>query len=383
MVPALAAMLSAPLPAPVTPLGYRRILSPTCGVRVSPLCLGTMSLGSRGGDLYGLITKEEAFALLDEFFDAGGNYIDTSCGHQAGESEEWLGEWMKLRGNRDKMVIATKYSAPNDGFEKDGNSRGNSFKTMHMTVRDSLRRMQTDYIDIFYVHYWEWTTSVEEVMRGLHRFVMGGQILYPAVSDTPAWVIVKANDFARNNSLSPFVLYQGMFNLLRRDIEREVLPMCLDQGMGVAPWGVIGQGKFQTRATIEGRQKAGELIRGGGQSDNDILMSACLEKIGGEIGASLTAVALAWAIQKNPYLIPIVGGRKIEHLHDSINALSITLTAAQITELEAVVPFDFGFPFNFFGVDPHTSGQETNIILKGSHKILYVETPKAPQIPIE
>ncbi|KAI5475705.1 hypothetical protein MNV49_001039 [Pseudohyphozyma bogoriensis] len=371
------------LPPPVTPLGYRRILSPTAGVRVSPLCLGNMSLGGKMPSHTGNITKEEAFAVYDEFYNSGGNFIDTAPGYHVGEAEEWLGEWMKLRNNRDQLVIASKYGSPN-GEGTDANQRGTAFKNMTLTIRDTLKRLQTDYIDVYYIHFWDHTTSVEEVMRGLHKFVMEGKILYPAVSDTPAWVVVKANDYARQAGLSPFVLYQGLYNVLKRDLEREVIPMLRDQGMGLAPWGVIGQGKFQTKETIEARKASGEMVRGGGQVADDERISEALEKVGKEVGASLSAVAIAWALQKTPYMFPIIGGRKVTHLKDNIRALSLTLTPTQLEYLESVLPFDFGFPFDRFGTDPHASGgRETNMVLNGAEKILYVEVEKAPKIPTE
>jgi aryl-alcohol dehydrogenase-like predicted oxidoreductase len=136
---------------------------------------------------------------LDAYYNAGGNFIDVANLYHDGESEEWVGEWMEARGNRDQIVLATKYTGFNDGARKDINSMGNHLKSMHLGIRDSLKRLRTDYIDIFYVHFWwvcfqlrwrlrEYTTSVEEVMRGLHKLAMKGEIMYPAISDTPAWV---------------------------------------------------------------------------------------------------------------------------------------------------------------------------------------------------
>lgn len=167
-------------PEPSTPLGYRRLLSPTAGVRVSPLCLGGMSLGKSwaGEEVFreptrirpnadlpslllacltartGEITKDEAFALLDAFYDAGGNFIDVANLYHEGESEEWVGEWMEARGVRDKIVLATKYSGFGPGSDKDPNNSGNHAKSLHLGIRDSLKRLKTDYIDVYYVHFW-------------------------------------------------------------------------------------------------------------------------------------------------------------------------------------------------------------------------------------
>ena len=137
-----------PAPEPKTPLAYRRILSPNAGIRVSPLCLGGMSLGEAWAGMTGKISKEDAFKLLDAFFDAGGNFIDTANLYHFGESEEWIGEWMEKRQNRDQIVIATKYSGYNDGTRRDPNSSGNHTKSLALTVKESCRRLRTDYIDI-------------------------------------------------------------------------------------------------------------------------------------------------------------------------------------------------------------------------------------------
>lgn len=342
-----------------------------------------MSLGYKWAGNTGEITKEEGFALLDAFFEAGGNFIDVANLYHEGESEEWVGEWMEARGNRDKIVLATKYTGYNDGPDKDINSMGNHFKSMSLGIRDSLKRLRTDYIDVFYVHFWEYTTSVEEVMRGLHKLVMKGDILYPAVSDTPAWIVAEANCFARANSFSPFVLYQGLWNLNVRDMEREIIPMCRKEGMGLAPWGVIGQGKWMSKAQIEERKKSGEAFRGGGNADGlsekDLKMSEALEKIAEEIGdgATVTSVAIAWALLKTPYVFPIIGGRKISHLRANIKALSHDLTPKQVETLESIYPFDLGFPMNVFGADSKVTGKTENWLVGVSAKVQWVKAEQA------
>jgi aryl-alcohol dehydrogenase-like predicted oxidoreductase len=161
-----------PAPAPKTPLGYRRLLSPSAGIRVSPLCLGGMSLGEQWGSFVGEITKPQAFELLDAFYEAGGNFIDVANLYHFGDSERWVGEWMKERDNRDKIVLATKYSGWNDGSEKDINSMGNHTKSMALTVRDSLKRLQTDYIDIFYVHFWQVPSSSQSHEPPLNPYLL-------------------------------------------------------------------------------------------------------------------------------------------------------------------------------------------------------------------
>jgi aryl-alcohol dehydrogenase-like predicted oxidoreductase len=183
-------------PKPRHPLEWHRILSPTAGVKVSPLCLGGISIGSSWSEIFG--KNEEPFSLLDAYYDIGGNFVDTSNTYCGEDSEKLIGEWMEKRGVRDQMVIATKYSAGYKAYDKknirfQSNYTGNNAKSMYVSVRDSLKKLRTEYIDVLYVHWWDFATSVEEVMRHLHTYVMARQVLYLGVSDTPAWVVVKAN----------------------------------------------------------------------------------------------------------------------------------------------------------------------------------------------
>ena len=181
---------------PKHPLEWHRILSPNAGVKVSGLCLGGISLGQSWSEIFG--KNEDPFTLLDAFYEIGGNFIDTSNTYCSEDSEKLIGEWMEKRGNRDQMVIGTKYSAGYKAYDKknirfQANYTGNNAKSMHISVRDSLKKLRTDYIDVLYVHWWDFATSVEEVMTHLHSYVMARQVLYLGVSDTPAWVVVKAN----------------------------------------------------------------------------------------------------------------------------------------------------------------------------------------------
>ncbi|KAL4820984.1 NADP-dependent oxidoreductase domain-containing protein [Aspergillus spinulosporus] len=336
-------------PEPKTPLGYHRVLSPTAGVKVSPLCLGGMNFGEGWEHFMGKCSKEDAFALMDAFYDMGGNFIDTANNYQEGDSERWIGEWMESRGNRDQIVLATKYTT---GFRDQhidteriqSNFVGNSVKSLQTSVKHSLRNLRTDYIDLLYVHWWDFTSGVEEVMHGLNVLVTAGKVLYLGVSDTPAWVVVKANDYARANGLRPFSVYQGLWNPLRRDMESEIIPMCRDQGMGIAPWGVLAQGKLKT-AEARG-------LKGGGRSDedmteNEIRVSNALDEIAKSKNTTLSAVALAYLLHKTPYVFPIVGQRKIEHLKANVKALEIELSKEDMDKIDMAVPFDPGFPMSF------------------------------------
>ncbi|KAH9844970.1 putative aryl-alcohol dehydrogenase AAD14, partial [Teratosphaeria destructans] len=235
-----------PAPEPKTPLGRYRILSSTAGVRVSPLQLGAMSIGDAWKDMMGSMSKEQSFALLDAFYDAGGNFVDTANNYQSEQSETWLGEWMQQRRNRDYMVIATKFTTPyttyRDGPGLSVNFSGNHKRSLKVSLRDSLKKLQTDWIDILYVHWWDWTTSIEELMDSLDAVVKSGQVLYLGISDTPAWIVAACNTYARAHGKTPFSIYQGRWNVMLRDLEREVLPLCRHFGMALAPWDALGGG---------------------------------------------------------------------------------------------------------------------------------------------
>ncbi|KAL4751686.1 NADP-dependent oxidoreductase domain-containing protein [Aspergillus terricola var. indicus] len=278
-----------------------------------------MSIGEAWSDLMGSMNKESSFKLLDAFVEAGGNFIDTSNNYQSEQSESWLGDWMASRNNRDRIV------------------------------RDSLKKLQADWIDILYVHWWDYTTSIEELMDSLQIMVEQGKVLYLGISDAPAWVVSAANTYARAHGKTPFSVYQGRWNVMLRGFERDIIPMALHFGMALAPWDVLGGGRFQTTKALEERRKAGEELRSmlgpGEQTADEAKMSEALGKVAAEHG-----------IERFPNVFPIVGGRKVEHLSDNIQALKIKLTPEQVAYLESVRPLDPGFPHDMIGTDPRVSG---------------------------
>ncbi|KAL4912533.1 NADP-dependent oxidoreductase domain-containing protein [Aspergillus aurantiobrunneus] len=374
-----------PAPEPATALGRLRVLSTTAGVRVSPLQLGGMSIGDKWSSFMGSISKPQAFNLLDAFVAAGGNFIDTSNNYQDEQSERWIGEWMQTRGNRDNIVLATKYTTAYRDYEVGGktsyvNYSGNSRRSLHMSVRDSLAKLQTGWVDVLYVHWWDQMTSIEEVMDALHVLVQQGKVLYLGVSNTPAWVVAAANSYARANGKTPFSIYQGRWNVLRRDLEKEILPMARHFGMAIAPWDSMGGGKFQSKKQLEAREKAGEGLRSigpAGQSEDEVRMSEALEKVAAEQGVdSVTTIALAYVMSKAPYVFPVVGGRKIEHLRDNIKALEIQLTQVQIDYLESVKPLDVGYPADYIGQDPKVIGRAGGV-LATTGPLAFVQHPNA------
>ncbi|KAK0184923.1 Aldo/keto reductase [Armillaria mellea] len=334
---------------PATKLGHYRVLSPLAGVRVSPLQLGAMSIGDKW-DKFGMgsMDKESSFKLLDAYYDMGGNFIDTANGYQDESSEEFIGEWMQSRGIRDQIVLATKYTG-NYKYRKPSikhqvNYAGNHAKSLNVSVTESLRKLRTTYIDILY-----------EIMNSLHMLVVQGKVLYLGISDSPAWFVAQANTYALQQGKSPFVIYQGRWNLLERSFEREIIPMARSLGLALAPWDVLSGGKIRTDEEEEERRKSGEKGRTlvsdcWERTEDEKKISKALEHVAQELGVeNIRAVAIAYVMQKTPYVFPLIGGRKVEHLASNLEALDIVLSPEQITFLESTLPFDLGFPGNFFG----------------------------------
>ncbi|KAI0073903.1 Aldo/keto reductase [Panus rudis PR-1116 ss-1] len=329
-----------------------RQLCPTAGVHVSPIALGAMSIGDKWAKFgMGAMDKESSFKLLDAYFEAGGNFIDTANNYQNESSEEFIGEWMEKRGNRDQLVIATKYTTDykngDNSIPQKTHYAGNNIKSLHLSIKASLKKLRTSYIDILYLHWWDYVTSIEEVMSGLHTLVMQGKVLYLGVSDTPAYIVAKASAYARNMGKTPFVIYQGAWSLLYRDIEREVVHMCQEEGMALAPYDVLASGKIRTDAEEQKRRETGEKGRAlldpnWERNEDERKIAKALEKVAAEVGRRLFKL-------KVPYVFPIIGGRKVEHLHANIEALEIALQPEHIKYLESILPFDLGFPYNRFG----------------------------------
>ncbi|KAL0944319.1 norsolorinic acid reductase [Colletotrichum truncatum] len=366
---------------PKSPLARYRMLSPTASVRVSPLCLGAMNFGDAWQGYMGTCDQKTVESILDFFYEQGGNFIDTANNYQFEESEAWIGEWMKKRGVRDEIanalpVIATKYTtnfragpkAPNIM----ANFTGNGSKSLHTSVEASLRKLQTDYIDLLYVHWWDYSTSIPELMQSLNNLVVTGKVLYLGISDTPAWVVSKANEYARNHGLRQFSVYQGRWSAASRDFEREIIPMTKAEGMGLAPWGALGGGAFKTEE--QRKSQEGRKIQA---SETQIKISQVLEKIAKRKDTIITSVALAYVLQKTPYVFPIVGGRTVDHLKQNIEALALNLSDEDIQEIEAAVPFDMGFPHNFLWGEkiPSNPGEVWLLNMGGTYD--YVPEPKA------
>jgi aryl-alcohol dehydrogenase-like predicted oxidoreductase len=312
------------------------------GLKVSELALGTMTFGENWGFGAG---ERECREMLEAYADAGGNFIDTANKYTEGAAEEILGELISAQ--RDRWVLATKYSLAMQ--EGDPNAVGNSRKNMMRSVEASLRRLRTDYIDLYWVHAWDFTTPVDEVMRGLDDLISSGKVLYVGISDAPAWLVAQANTMARLRGWSRFVGLQVQYNLLERTVERELLPMADAFGLGVTAW-----------APLAGGLLTGKYTRGKGDPDTrrapmnqgmlterNLRIAREVDAVADEAGISSVQVAISWVRQRARNIVPIVGARSAAQLKQSIGALQHTLTEAQMARLGEVSAIELGFPHDF------------------------------------
>jgi aryl-alcohol dehydrogenase-like predicted oxidoreductase len=257
----------------------------------------------------GECNKETTFAILDHFHAQGGNFLDTANMYMYGESEQWLGEWMTARNVRDQMIVATKYTSPWKFMAMEAESdiltnyAGSNRKSLKLSLNQSLKNLQTDYVDIFYVHCWESLTHPEELMRSLDDVVRSGKALYLGVSNWPAWAVVKANAYARQHGLTPFVVYEGRWNPACREIEREIVPMCKSEGMAITVWSALGGGKFRPRPeNHDGRGTDNHL--GEAPYEDFQKIGKVMKEIGASKGFDEIAVALRYCMLKVMTFIP-------------------------------------------------------------------------------
>ena len=306
------------------------------GLRVSELALGAMTFGTETG--IG-VDKDESRKVYDAFREAGGNFIDTANVYAAGTSETFLGEFMA--GDRERIVVATKYTGGMRG--RDINATGNSRKNMMNSVHASLERLQTDYIDLYWVHARDYLTPIDEVMRGLDDLVSQGKVLYVGVSDTPAWVVSQANTLAELRGWAKFVGLQIRYSLVDRTVERELLPMARALDLAVTPWGTVASGiltgKYNRDAKAEGRaQLRGQV------TDRSLGIAAEVISVADALGATPSQVAIAWVRQGEGNIIPLVGARTESQLSENLGALSLTLDPAAMERLNTASAIEPGFP---------------------------------------
>jgi aryl-alcohol dehydrogenase-like predicted oxidoreductase len=306
------------------------------GLKVSRLCLGCMSFGEPGSGMHEWTLDEKASRpLIRKAVEAGINFFDTANGYSAGSSEEIVGRALKDCGRRDELVIATKVYLP---WREAPNTGGLSRKAIFEAVDDSLRRLGTDYIDLYQIHRWDHHTPVEETLEALHDLVKIGKVRYLGASSMYAWQFAKALFIAERNGWSRFVSMQNHLNLLNREEEREMLPLCRDQGVGVIPWSPLARGRL-TRNWDESTER----------SENDAFgdylydaTAAADRKVVDAVAAVAAArnlpraqVALAWLLRKQEVTAPIIGITKPHHLTDALAALELSLSDDEVAQLEA------------------------------------------------
>src|SRR5437660_4134386 len=316
------------------------------GLRVSEISLGTMTFGEDWGWGTG---KDEARKIYEVYRAAGGNFIDTANIYTNGTSEEFVGEC--IHDHRQDVVVATKYT--NAGASKDPNASGNHRKSMVQAVEASLRRLQTDYIDLYWLHIWDQMTPVDEVMRAFDDLVSQGKVLYAGVSDAPAWWIAQANTIADLRGWTRFVGLQIEYSLAERTIERELIPMARAFKLGLVAWsplaGGLLSGKYHSGEKKSERRFADEsmqqFLRKGEQADRIV---AALKKVSQETGRSLAQAALAWLRYRDIPVIPIIGARRISQLQDNLDSLTLELSEKQVSTLNQASAIELGFPHDFY-----------------------------------
>ncbi len=317
------------------------------GLRVSELCLGTMSFGSQWGFGADLETSHQ---VLDAYAEAGGNFLDTANKYHGGETEEIVGAWLESR--RHEMVVATKYTLAMN--HADVNTAGNHRKNMVRSVEDSLRRLKTDYIDLYWVHVWDDYTPFEETMRGLDDLVRAGKVLYVGVSDHPAWVVSASNMLAELRGWTQYVGLQIEYSLLERTVERELLPMAEHFDMSVVGWGPLSAGVLTGKYTRGGepdtlRKRANE--HRGRLGERGLRVARAVDEVADALCATSAQVALAWVQAQGRRFIPIVGARKVEQIRDSMGAAKIELAPEHLAKLDEVSCIELGFPMEFIRSD--------------------------------
>jgi aryl-alcohol dehydrogenase-like predicted oxidoreductase len=312
------------------------------GLRVSEAALGTMTFGDEWG--WGS-PKAEAQKVYETYREAGGNFIDTANFYTNGTSERFLGEF--TQGDRQSIVLATKYSNAVPGI--DPNAAGNHRKSMMQAVEASLKRLQTDYIDLYWVHIWDGITPVEEVMRGLDDLVRQGKILYVGISDAPAWWIAQANSLAVLRGWTQFTGLQIEYNLIERSVERELIPMAKALNLGVLAWsplaGGVLSGKYHGEGKADGARMTNEATKEFlPEEQRAVPIISGVKSVSEQTGRSMAQVALAWLRHQTVPVIPIIGARKVSQLQDNLASLDLQLSAEQLKSLDGASRIEFGFP---------------------------------------
>ncbi len=321
------------------------------GLRVSPFALGAMTFGE---DLGWGSSVEESQQIIDRYIELGGNFIDTANFYTKSHSEQILGDHIgRNKARRDRLVIATKFSG--NLYPGDPNGGGSSRKAIVGAAENSLRRLQTDYIDLYWLHIWDKNTPIEETMAALDDLVRAGKVRYIGVSDTPAWKVAQANTLAQFRGWSAFAALQIEYSLLERTVEQDLIPMALEFGLGVTPWSPLKSGALSgkyTRANA-GQQNSGRgPLVAGALNETTFALIDQLELIAKAHETSVAAVSLAWLSAKPGVTSPIIGARRLDQLEDNVKALAVTLTAEEIATLDKLTQPKPNFPHNMLPMAP-------------------------------
>jgi len=305
------------------------------GLEVSRLCLGCMSYGEpdRGGHAWTL-TESDSRPFIKKALELGINFFDTANVYSDGSSEEIVGRALRDFTSRDEVVLATKVHGR---MRPGANGAGLSRKAIMSEIDNSLKRLGTDYVDLYQIHRWDYGTPIEETMEALHDIVKAGKVRYIGASSMYAWQFLKANHIAEKNGWTRFVSMQNYLNLLYREEEREMLPLCKEEGIGVIPWSPMARGRltrdWEETSTRKETDEFGKTLYSHTEAaDRQVVerVKAMAEKR----GVPRAQVALAWVLQKEPVTAPIIGATKLHHLEDAAAALSLQLTQEEITSLE-------------------------------------------------
>jgi aryl-alcohol dehydrogenase-like predicted oxidoreductase len=309
------------------------------GLKVSELCLGTMGFGKEwnwGAD------KETSLKILDAYASNGGNFIDTANRYTEGTSEKIIGEF--IHSNRDNFILATKYSLHDNLTNV--NASGNNRKNMMRSVEESLKRLNTDFIDLFYLHIWDNLTPMDEVLRGLDDLVKQGKVNYIGISDTPAWLVSQAQTMAELMGWSRFVALQVEYSLLQRTPERELIPMAKHYNLTVTPWAPLAGGALTGKYT---KGDTGRLPKESKRlNERAVKITEEVMAIAKELNVQPSSVALKWTMQQGFSCIPIIGATKPEQFLENLNCLDVNLSNEQINRLNQISKIELGFPGDFF-----------------------------------
>lgn len=305
------------------------------GLKVSRLCLGCMTYGSSKWREW-VLDEAESRPFIQRALEAGINFFDTANMYSDGASEEVVGRALRDFGKRDEIVLATKVFNP---MRPDPNGRGLSRKAIMTEIDHSLKRLGTDYVDLYQTHRWDYATPIEETMEALHDVVKSGKARYIGASSMYAWQFAKAQFVARQNGWTPFVSMQNHYNLIYREEEREMIPFCQDQGIGLIPWSPLARGFLAGNREKQGggstsRAKTDDYAKQMYYQDDDFAVAGRLTDVAAAKGLSNMQVALGWILAKPAITAPIIGASKLKHLDEALSALDVKLSDAELKSLE-------------------------------------------------